>query len=120
GVEVGRAGADGDGEELVAEDARRREEAAPHEKNEESDDRPLLSDGHAVSMQSCLSAEISAPGSLAVNTACPATKVSAPARQTRLMVSRLIPPSTSRRARDPAASRSARARRTLSTECSMK
>ena len=51
--------------------------------------------------------------------ALPATKVSAPARQQRSIVSRLIPPSTSSAARLPTASSSRRARAILSTLRSM-
>src|SRR5688572_2982370 len=53
-------------------------------------------------------------GSSAPNTAVPATNVSAPASHASVMVSVVMPPSTSRVARDPAWSSRARTRRILS------
>src|SRR6185437_3282990 len=118
-VEVGRARTHRHGEELVAHDAGGREQHAASHEHEQSHDGPLLPDRHAVSMQRSLSAAISAFGSGAPNTACPATTASAPARHTDVIVSRLIPPSTSRTAWLPAASSSARACRNLASECAM-
>src|SRR5450432_2358238 len=105
--------------QLIAEHPRRGEERAAEYDDDQRDDRPLLARGHARSVQSARSAPISARGSGAANTAWPATKVSAPARHTSAIVSRLIPPSTSSIARLFVSVSRERARRTLFAEPAM-
>src|SRR5687768_4101281 len=84
--------------------------------NNGSDDHAAV---HACSEQRARNSRISAAVSDAVKTALPATNVSAPARQHRVIVSRVTPPSTSSAADDPTALRSCRARAIFSTDPSM-
>ena len=70
------------------------------QRDDDRDDRPLLAGGHATTSvarsAASRSARTAAAGSGAPKTALPATKVSAPARRQRAMVSGATPPSTSR------------------------
>src|SRR5678816_1600960 len=86
---------DANGCELASQHCPRSKHQSDQHCAEYRDKRNLSAAGHTVSRQMRLSASISALGSEALNTALPATKVSAPARQTFSIVSRAIPPSTS-------------------------
>src|SRR3989449_3420424 len=91
------------------------ERGAEHERRHDPDaDRPLTRVAHTVTKQRRLSSRTSRPGSGLANTALPATNVSAPAACAAAIVCGVMPPSTSRNAREPCALRSSRARRILS------
>src|ERR1041384_517505 len=93
-LEVRRLRADIDGEHLVAQSIGRYADRRADREENSAQQQPLAAARHAPSAHCARSVLISAAASLAEKTALPATKVSAPARQTFAIVSRLIPPST--------------------------
>src|SRR4030095_9705407 len=113
--EIRRLGSDRDREELAAKKAGRCEEPTAQDEHHDADESPLLPNGHTVTPHRPRSSPIYCTGSCAEKIAFPATKVSAPARQQSPIVSRAIPPSTSRAAPLRAASSIALARRILSS-----
>src|SRR4029077_14003827 len=93
------------------------EGGAEHQRHDDADrDRPLARRRHTVTRQRRRRSRTSRAGSPLVKIALPATNVSAPAACAAAMVWDVIPPSTSRKARDPCAASSSRARRILSFE----
>src|SRR6266853_5852015 len=84
--------------------------------DDESADRELLPACHTSTVQRERSSSISPLGFFAPKMALPATKVSAPASHTDLIVLRSMPPSTSKNALLPFSASISRARRTLSTD----
>src|SRR5581483_1857549 len=108
---------------FVAVPVEQRERRERQNPDSDTDHCPLLPSGHVKTSVPSLarrrSSPISARGSAAANTACPATNVSAPARKHVPIVSRLIPPSTSSTARLLVRVMSSRVRRILSIECAM-
>src|SRR5690348_1386033 len=93
-----------------------RERDGEHDRHHDRNHRgPLPPRAHTVTAQRRRSSRTSAAGSAALKTAWPATKVSAPAARAAAMVSRVIPPSTSRKTLGWRA-RSAFARRILPSD----
>src|SRR4029453_13824749 len=68
---------DSDGEQLVVEDSRRGEQPTAQEEHDESDECPLLPNGHTLTPHLPRSSPISWTGSCAEKIALPATNVSA-------------------------------------------
>src|SRR6185295_11994757 len=105
-LEVRRLRADVDRKDLVAQSVGGDANDPRNHRDDRPEQQPLTAARHARSAHCARSALISAAGSLAAKTALPATNVSAPARHTFAIVSRLIPPSTSSAAELPASTRS--------------
>src|SRR5688500_145926 len=117
--EVRRARADLHGKQLVPQHVSAQAEYADQAAHDSGDKQPLLPHRHTGVPHAARNAAISFFGSLAEKIALPATKVVAPAAYTSAIVRRLIPPSTSSTAIDPAASNIVRARATFSTAYEM-
>src|SRR5207253_7761502 len=118
-LEIRSLRADVDGEHLVAKTVAGDSDDGAQRDHDGGEQRPLSAPCHARSAHRARSSLISAAASPAENTALPATNVSAPAFQTFWMVSRLIPPSTSRAAVLFASRSTCRARVILSNTAGM-
>src|SRR5690349_16252436 len=108
GVKIRRLGSDSHERDL-----RQNLDHQRHHQNDGADgatDHPPALAGHVAPPQRRRSSLTCAPGSAAPKTACPATKVSAPAWWAPAMVSGPMPPSTSREMSRRLPDRSARAR----------
>src|SRR3989442_5894153 len=115
GVKVGRARAHAQEVDLRAD--LDRQGCAEHQSHHHPDrDGPLPRLRHTVTRQRRRRSRTSRAGSPLVKIALPATNVSAPAVWAAAMVCEVIPPSTSRNAREPCAASISRARRILSFE----
>src|SRR5438105_470974 len=115
GSKRGRARAHCDQVELGP-DLRRQRYAEDQRRRGPDPDRPLPHLHHTVTRQRRRSSWTSRAGSAPVKTALPATNVSAPAACAAAIVCGVMPPSTSRNARDPRAASSSRARPIFSFE----
>src|SRR2546427_535771 len=115
GTELRRPRPDADEVDLGP-DLRRQRHPEDQRRSGPDPDRPLPQLRHTVTRQRRRSSWTSRPGSAPVKTELPATKVSPPAACAAAIVCGVIPPSTSRNAREPRAVSSSRARRIFSFE----
>src|SRR5689334_23242556 len=118
-VELGGGGTHFHREDVVAVKVHGGPGSEAEQRHHDENDRPLPARAHTDTTQSSRRAPISARGFAAEKIALPATNVSAPARQTSAIVSRLMPPSASITASLWHSSSNSRARRTLSTTYGM-
>src|SRR2546423_1094439 len=115
GVKVRRARSDAEQVDLGTDlDRQGRPEHDGH--GDPDRERPAPGVAHTVTRQRCFRSRTSRAGSGLPKTAFPTTNVSAPAACAAAMVCEVMPPSTSRNARDPFVVSSSRARRILSFE----